>query len=62
LLGTLAALLGWLIWAFLTWLIGTKLLPEASTEADIGQLMRTIGFASAPGILRVLGSSPRSAA
>jgi hypothetical protein len=55
LLGTLAALLGWLIWAFLTWLIGTKLLPEASTEADIGQLMRTIGFAAAPGILRVLG-------
>jgi hypothetical protein len=58
LLGTLAALLGWLIWAFLTWLIGTKLLPEASTEADIGQLMRTIGFASAPGILRVLGIIP----
>ena len=57
-LGTVAALIGWLIWAFLTWVIGTKLLPEESTEADIGQLLRTIGFAAAPGILRVLGIIP----
>ena len=56
--GTLAALIGWVLWAFLTWVIGTKLLPEKSTEADIGQLLRTVGFASAPGILRVLGIIP----
>ena len=56
--GTVAALLGWLIWAFLTWLIGTKLLPEKDTEADMGQLLRTIGFSAAPGILRVLGIVP----
>jgi hypothetical protein len=56
--GTIAALLGWVIWAFLTWIIGTRVLPEAATEADMGQLLRTIGFASAPGILRVLGIVP----
>ena len=56
--GTVVALLGWLIWAFLTWLIGTKLLPEQATEADMGQLLRTIGFAAAPGLLRVLGIIP----
>lgn len=56
--GSIAALLGWLIWAFLTWLIGTKLLPEAQTEADMGQLLRTVGFASAPGMLRFLGVIP----
>ena len=56
--GSIAALLGWLIWAFLTWVIGTKLLPEQDTEADMGQLLRTIGFASAPGILRFLGVIP----
>lgn len=56
--GTIAALVGWVLWAFLTWIIGTKLLPEANTEADMGQLMRTIGFATAPGILRVLGIIP----
>jgi len=56
--GSIAALLGWVVWAFLTWFIGTKLLPEASTEADMGQLLRTVGFASAPGILRVVGIVP----
>ncbi len=56
--GTIAALLGWLIWAFLTWVIGTRLLPEEQTEADMGQLLRTIGFAAAPGILRVFGIIP----
>lgn len=56
--GTIAALLGWVIWAFLTWIIGTRLLPEKDTEADMGQLLRTIGFASAPGLLRVLGIVP----
>lgn len=58
LLGTVLAFLAWLIWAFLTWIIGTKFLPESGTEADMGQLLRTIGFSSAPGILRVVGSIP----
>ena len=56
--GTIAALIGWVVWAFLTWFIGTRLLPEPSTEADMGQLLRTIGFASAPGMLRVVGVIP----
>ncbi len=47
--GTLAALFGWYVWAFLTYYIGTRLLPEPQTRADHGQLLRTIGFASAPG-------------
>lgn len=57
-LGTLSALLGWVVWAFLTWIIGTKLLPEAQTEADMGQLLRTIGFSAAPGMLRIFGIIP----
>ena len=58
LLGTLAALAGWYIWAFLTYFIGTRLLPESQTEADVGQLLRTIGFSSSPGMLRILGILP----
>ncbi len=57
-LGTVLVFIAWLVWAFLTWIIGTKLLPEPETEADIGQLLRTIGFSSAPGILRVVGFVP----
>lgn len=52
------ALVGWFVWAFLTYFIGTKLLPEAQTRADLGQMLRTIGFASSPGVLRVAGLIP----
>ncbi len=58
LLGTVAALIGWYIWAFLIYLIGTKLLPEPNTRSDIGELLRTIGFSSSPGLIRVLGVIP----
>jgi hypothetical protein len=54
----LAALGSWLIWALLTYVIGTRLLPEPQTKADYGELLRTIGFASAPGLIRVLGVVP----
>jgi len=57
-LGTIVALVGWFIWAFLTYFIGTRLLPEPQTKADYGELLRTIGFSSSPGVLRVLGVIP----
>ena len=52
------ALVGWYIWAYLTYFIGTKLLPESQTKADHGELLRTIGFSSSPGLIRVLGIIP----
>ena len=57
-IGTIVALIGWYVWAFLTYLIGTKLLPEPQTKADVGELLRTIGFSSSPGLIRVLGIIP----
>jgi hypothetical protein len=54
----LSALTGWLLWAYITLIIGTKLMPEPQTYADYGQMIRTIGFASAPGLLRVFGAVP----
>jgi len=53
-----AALLSWVIWAFLTYFVGTRLFPEPQTEADMGQLMRTLGFAQSPGVLRIFGGIP----
>lgn len=58
LMGTIAALIGWFVWAFLTYYIGTKFLPEPQTRADLGELLRTIGFSSSPGLIRVLGIIP----
>ena len=56
--GTIASLFGWYVWAYLTYFIGTKFLPEPQTEADHGELLRTIGFSSSPGLIRVLGIIP----
>src|SRR5690349_16383310 len=47
-----ASLFGWVFWAFMTWVIGTKFLAEPETKSDMGELLRTMGFAQAPGILR----------
>ena len=58
LIGTIAALIGWFVWAYITYVVGTKILPEPQTKADIGELLRTIGFSSAPGLIRVLGIIP----
>jgi hypothetical protein len=56
--GIVGSLVGWIAWATLTYLIGTRLLPEPQTKADTGELLRTIAFASVPGVLRVLGIVP----
>jgi len=53
--GTIGALVGWYIWALLTYYIGTRLLPGPQTQADVGQLLRTTGFSSTPGLLRIFG-------
>ena len=51
-------MVGWFLWAVVTWLVGTKILPEPATSADLGQMLRTIGFSAAPGLLNVLGVIP----
>jgi hypothetical protein len=56
--GVIGSLLGWFVWAFTVYLVGTKLLPEANTHADLGQMLRTTGFAAAPGVAGVLGFLP----
>ena len=57
-IGTVAALLGWSAWAVVTFYLGTRLFPEPQTRADPGQLLRTIGFSTSPGLLSVCGAIP----
>ncbi|HKZ53182.1 MAG TPA: YIP1 family protein [Candidatus Acidoferrales bacterium] len=56
--GSVVALIGWFIWAFLTFIIGTKVFPEPETKSNMGELLRTIGFAATPGVLKVFGVVP----
>ncbi len=55
---TITALIGWFVWAYLVYFIGVKFLPEPQTSSSPGELLRTIGFSSSPGIIRVLGVIP----
>ena len=54
----ITTLLGWYVWSFSTYIVGVRLLPESQTQPDRKALMRVLGFACAPGILRVLGFMP----
>ncbi len=56
--GVVVSIAGWAIWAWILYLIGTKILPSHETHADWGQLARTVGFAQSPGVFRVLGVVP----
>lgn len=47
-----ASVLAWLSWGALVYYLGTRAMPEAGTSADLGQVLRTLGFAAAPGLFR----------
>jgi hypothetical protein len=53
-----AALIGWASWAVLTYEIGVRVLPGPETQVDVGQLLRTLGFSAAPGMLTVMAAVP----
>ena len=56
--GALAALVGWFIWALLAHFIGTTMLAEPGTRANLGQVMRVTGFSAAPGVIRIFAFIP----
>ena len=57
-MGGLGALLAWYVWTFMTYIIGVKLFPVSQTSVSHRELWRTLGFTSAPGMLRVFGAIP----
>ena len=57
-LAPIASLLSWYIVSYIIYFVGVKLFPEKSTKSNHGELLRTIGFANAPGLIRVFGVTP----
>ena len=53
--GLILSLVGWLIWSFITYIVGTKIFGGIATY---GELLRTIGFSDAPGILLIFSFIP----
>ena len=57
-LAVVVQLVGWVIGSALLLLVGTRLFPGKNTEADLGQVLRTVGFAESAGLLGVFGVVP----
>ena len=53
--GVVGALVGWLIWSYVTYFVGTRFFGGTATP---GELLRTIGFAQSPGVLNLLSFIP----
>ena len=56
--GLAASLVGWLIWSYLAYILGTRIFKGPETSATWGELLRTIGFAHSPGVLRIFSFIP----
>ena len=60
-LGMFFALLGWFVTAYLSWVIGDRIFPESEPRSSPARLLRTIGFANSPAIVRLLAVIPDAA-
>jgi hypothetical protein len=56
--GAIAALVSWFIWAWLAFFVGTVMVPDSGTNTDLTAVLRVTGYASAPGVISVLGLIP----
>jgi hypothetical protein len=56
--GILSSLIGYAVWALIVWVVGTKVMPDPQTKADLPETFRVIGFAAAPGILGIVTIIP----
>ena len=56
--GIVAGIGLWALWAWITYFVGTTILKTGETKANWGQLARTLGFAQSPGLLKVVGFIP----
>lgn len=54
--GALMMLGGWLVWVSLIETLGTTVLAEPGTRSSVRELLRTLGFASAPGLFLVFAA------
>ena len=58
LLAPALSLLSWYVWAYVIYFVGVKLFGGPKTKSNHGELLRTIGFSSAPGLIRIFGFTP----
>jgi hypothetical protein len=57
-LGIIGAFVGWIVWAAITYWVGKTIFKTENTSVTLGEMLRTLGFAHSPGVLRILGFIP----
>ena len=55
---TIGAVVGWVMWAGVTYVLGARLLPERDTHTDMGELLRVIGYSYAPSFFALFAGLP----
>jgi len=58
LIGIVTSIVGWLVWALITYWIGKTIFKGPQTEVTYGQMLRTLGFANSPGVFRIFSFVP----
>ena len=58
LFGVIAAFVGWVLWAAITYWVGKTIFKTENTRVTLGEMLRTLGFAQSPGVLNILGIIP----
>lgn len=59
--GAVIALGGWLVWVSLITTLGTTTFAEPQTKSSARELLRTLGYASAPGVFLAFAAMPAAA-
>lgn len=57
-LGTIASLFSWTLWAMISWVLGTIASRSSVKSIRLVVVLRTLGFSACPGMLRILGIIP----
>jgi hypothetical protein len=53
--GLLSALIGWAVWSYVVYFVGTRFFGGTATY---GELLRTLGFAESPSVLMIFSFIP----
>ena len=54
----LTAIVTWVLWSVLVFVIGVKIFPDKQTKAPFKKVLTAVGFAHAPGLLRFFAVIP----
>lgn len=60
-IGLAVTFLSWYVWAFTVYFAGTRMFHAEPSRIDRKTVLRVMAFASAPGVLRILGVIPNMA-